>query len=1059
MKSLFKITFVIFAFGYSLCIAQQSKITFEHFGLKDGLPSLTVPCLFQDRIGYLWFGTFHGIAKYDGYLFVSYTPIEGDSTSISNAYIRAICDDSYGNIWIGHSQGLDKFNNSTESFTHFILNNKFPLTDWCNHVLSLLEDSDSTLWIGTGRGLYKFNRETESFEWYTHNDSDSGSLSSNNINAIYEDKDKKLWFATGKGLNYYNKEKNSFVHYLYPAEKYKDYGNVDNPYWLLSILEDNVGTFWLGSSGGIIEFNRKTNEHVLYQHDEKDPESLADNIVLSISEDKEGYLWISTKEGVDIFDKKTKVFYHNKHDNKDPQSIGSNDVGQIITEKSGTIWISLYGAGGVAKYTPPNPQIKQYNDNNFLSGNIQIIYEDEKKTLWVGLQDGLLKFNSKKEIFEKILFNKEINHILEDQTGTLWANIWKEGIYKINKNDIANTFLDARKAKFPTSNTAICKSENGNFWIGNTVGDIFQFNPLSDESEIIAHYPTWIEAVFEDSKGILWIGTREMGIICYNINAKVFNYYSHIANDSLTISGNNVTQFCEDKNGDIWIIASQTINKFERLKNRFIHNIGKNNFPNDVYYIMEDGNRKLWFTTLAGAVIYDIDSNNFTTYRNLIGIGYKSKNGEILLNDFSSIIRFNPDSLRENPFIPPIVITDFRLFEKSHSFGKEIQVPYNENYISFEFAALSFINPEKNQYSYKMEGVDKDWINSGSRRYASYPNLDPGEYTFRVKGSNNDGVWNEAGTSVLIIISPPWWKTWWAYSSYALIFAFTLFGIRRYEMNRLKLKDKIKLDEAVLKEKEETDKMKSSFFANISHEFRTPLTLILGPAEKISSKTSDDVVKDANIIKRNSRRLLQLINQLLDLSKLESGKLKLEVSKGNIVSFVKGVALSFESLAESKDITLKLLPEKEFIEMYFDKEKMMKILTNILSNAFKFTSEEGKITVSIKENKLSSVISRESSTEKSLSTNNEIPKQVRDDNVVEIKIRDTGIGITQEEIPKLFDRFYQVDSSHTREYEGTGIGLALTKELVELHHGRIIVESEKEYLLNLLCNFLLAEII
>ena len=316
-----------------------------------------------------------------------------------------------------------------------------------------------------------------------------------------------------------------------------------------------------------------------------------------------------------------------------------------------------------------------------------------------------------------------------------------------------------------------------------------------------------------------------------------------------------------------------------------------------------------------------------------------------------------------------------------------------------------------------MEGIDKDWVYSGTRRYASYPDLSPGDYVFRVKGSNNDGVWNETGTSIAIFISPPWWKTMWAYGFYSLFFIFSLNGIRKYELNRLKLKTRIKMDAAVLKEKEETDKMKSSFFANISHEFRTPLTLILGPAEKISSKTSDDIVKDANIIKRNSRRLLQLINQLLDLSKLESGKLKLEASKGNIVSFVKGVTLSFESLSEEKDIALDLQAEKEFIELYFDREKMMKILTNILSNAFKFTSEEGAITVSVMET---------------------------DQKSVEIKIRDTGIGIAEEEIPKLFDRFYQVDSTHTREYEGTGIGLALTKELVELHRGTISVESKKE---------------
>ena len=326
-----------------------------------------------------------------------------------------------------------------------------------------------------------------------------------------------------------------------------------------------------------------------------------------------------------------------------------------------------------------------------------------------------------------------------------------------------------------------------------------------------------------------------------------------------------------------------------------------------------------------------------------------------------------------------------------------------------------------------MEGIDRDWVYSGNKHDAAYTNLSPGEYTFKVKGSNNDGIWNETGTSISIIISPPWWKTNWAYISYGLIFLFSLYGLRRYELNRVELKDKIKMDATLFKEKEEADKMKSRFFANISHEFRTPLTLILGPAEKIISKVTDvDIIKDAGIIKRNSKRLLQLVNQLLDLSKLEAGKLKLEASNNNIVSFVKGIALSFESLSEEKDITLMILSEKEFIELYFDKEKMIKILSNILSNAFKFTPQDGKITVSITE---------------SSSSRASTPREVSN-GFVKIKIKDTGIGIPKEEIPKLFDRFYQVDSSFTKEYEGTGIGLALTKELAELHHGNISVESE-----------------
>jgi signal transduction histidine kinase/DNA-binding response OmpR family regulator len=329
---------------------------------------------------------------------------------------------------------------------------------------------------------------------------------------------------------------------------------------------------------------------------------------------------------------------------------------------------------------------------------------------------------------------------------------------------------------------------------------------------------------------------------------------------------------------------------------------------------------------------------------------------------------------------------------------------------------LHFGEPEKNQYKYLLENFDDDWIDAGSQRNATYTNLNAGEYVFRVTACNRDGIWNEEGASLKIIIPPPFWASWWAYSLYVMFAFGLLYGVRRYELNRTHLKNQVKLDEVKLKEREETDKMKSRFFANISHEFRTPLTLILGPTEKILSKSADDETqKQLSLVKRSANRLLGLINQLLDLSKLEEGKLELRTSKSNIVPFIKGLTMSFESIAERKDITLKVKNSSDEIEMYFDKEKMTKIMTNLLSNAFKFTPRDGQITVSLTE------------------TNT---------NTVDIKIRDSGIGISEEELSKLFDRFYQVDSSFTREQEGTGIGLALTKELVELHRGIISVDSK-----------------
>lgn len=324
-----------------------------------------------------------------------------------------------------------------------------------------------------------------------------------------------------------------------------------------------------------------------------------------------------------------------------------------------------------------------------------------------------------------------------------------------------------------------------------------------------------------------------------------------------------------------------------------------------------------------------------------------------------------------------------------------------------------------------LENFDEDWIDAGTQRNATYTNLDAGEYVFKVTACNSDGIWNETGASMTIIIPPPFWASWWAYSLYVLLGVGLLYALRHYELNRTKLKNQVKLDEVKLKEKEETDRMKSRFFANISHEFRTPLTLILGPSEKILTEDSNEnTKKEATLIKRNANRLLTLVNQLLDLSKLEAGKMKLQVSKGNIVSFVRGVAMSFESLAERNNIQMVINSAGDNIELYFDKDKLAKILSNLLSNAFKFTPNGGQVTVTIKP-----------------LFNSPFSKRGKQGGSVEIKIKDTGIGISEEELPKLFDRFYQVDASQTREHEGTGIGLALTKELVELHHGNIKVKS------------------
>ncbi len=1046
----FRVFVLIIAYFHSSPIySQNTNITFEHFSIARGLYEPIATSVIQDRDGFLWFGTWGGIQKFDGYSFTAYKHEPNNPNSIDNAFVEKLYEDRDGNIWVGTFNGLEKFDKRNGSFTHYKPHPTGPETEWSNHVYSICEDKYGVLWVGTGDGLNKFDKNTGKFICIRKDNKNPESISNNNVNVIYEDKAGSLWFGTGNGLDKLDREtarldstKNSeenvksrqekFIHFWYDPSNKSEWSN----YWVNNIFEDKSGILWLGTREGLIAFDQKAGTFTPYIKEEK-------NSISSICEDESGHLWFgSWVFGLYSFDKKTKRFNNYLHDDKDAGSLSVNSITSICIERSGTLWITTFE--GVNKLNISGKAFLHYQLDK-----INSIIEGRDNKIWVNTQNGLKKLDSQTgQIIQSPMDLNKGRLLYEDDEGSIWIAKADGGLIKRDKLGQITKFYTSTGEEFKYFADLIYETSDHNIWISAIDKGLFFLDLNTQKINRINIPATHINCIYEDASSLIWIGTRSRGLYSYNRKTDSMKSYIYDPKDATSISGQTILDMHEDKNGILWFGTNGGLNKYDRANDKFNHFTEEDGLSSNAgFSILVDNNSNVWLNTRKGISKFDPKTNSIQNYDASDGLpengfmdwrGVKSDDGQIYFANKNELISFNPNNIKNNNFIPPIVITNFLISDKSFPIKNKIELSHTENFLSFEFAALNYVSTEKNQYAYKLEGVDTGWVYSGTRHFASYPNLDPGEYIFRVKGSNNDGVWNEAGTSITIIISPPFWKTWWAYLSYAGFFIFALYGIRRYEMNRLKLKNQVKIDEVVLKEKDETEKIKSRFFANISHEFRTPLTLILGPAEKIISDTSDDIKKDANIIKRNSRRLLQLINQLLDLSKLESGKLKLEASKGNIVSFVKGVALSFESLAESKDITLKLLPEKDFIELYFDREKMMKILTNLLSNAFKFTPEEGTVTVSIKQSH-SELVSESLGVSKML-------KQVQHDNTkgfVEIKIRDTGIGIAQEEIPKLFDRFYQVDSSFTKEHEGTGIGLALTKELVELHHGIISLESKQ----------------
>jgi signal transduction histidine kinase/DNA-binding response OmpR family regulator len=679
------------------------------------------------------------------------------------------------------------------------------------------------------------------------------------------------------------------------------------------------------------------------------------------------------------------------------------------------------------RYIPADPY-------SISSDNVSVVYEDRAGTLWVGtFEEGLDRFDRRSGTFThyryssnnpKSLSSNAVEVLHEDNEGVLWVGT-RNGLNAMDRGSGTFTrhFAFDRPEILQTDIRVVFEIDSATLWLGFFNG-LWSFDKRTGIFKHLALGRVGIQAILESRERFLWFASGPLDLTKFDPSTGNITKYT----DREFFPTKELRSMLEDNRGNLWLGTSRGLSKFDPRKETFRS------------YDAGDG----------------LQVNEFIDRS-----AYKSRNGDMYFGGDNGFTVFHPDSIKDNQYITPVWITTLRVFNTIVRFAKPImdldtiEMAHNQNNISFEYVALNYMNAAKNQYKYKLGGFDKEWTNAGTVRIANYTNLDPGEYTFRVKGSNNDGLWNEVGDSLVVIIHPPWWATTWSYGVYIAVFGLVLYGIRRYEMNRLGWKHRMQLEHVQTDKLKEVDQMKSRFFANISHEFRTPLTLILGPIQKWKAKAetgnspdlqvgdfktpsqkpgegfqpltnTGELQKDLGMAERNTQRLLRLINQLLDLSRIEAGGMKLQAAQGNIVPFVKGIAQSFQSSAGRRSIELNVEAESNEIEVYFDRDKMEKILTNLLSNAFKFTPAGGAVIVHI---------SNPTSPPDRWRAG-QIPNQVL------ITIADTGIGIPADQMDKVFDRFYQVDASQTREQEGTGIGLALTKELVELHHGTIHVRGE-----------------
>ncbi len=1051
---LWSLVFISSVFG------QRDKVRFTSLTSKDGLSSNKVNAILKDRYGYMWFATEDGLNKFDGTTFTVYRHSETDTTTLpsndvlsfheDNAgnlwvatnvgsislydrkkdsfksfasypgfdgrpwVIRSICSDYLGNLWLASLNGLVRFNPKSTKVTRYPLawSGTFtpPTTVW-----RVFEDSRRRLWVGTDLGLFLYDRRKNSFIRFKHLDSDPNSLSCDSVRSIAEDRGGSIWIGTTNGLSRWAPGGRKFTNYSHTRP-----GTLSNSS-IHSVAADRHGNLWIATSSGLNILNLQTANFVVYTSDKRDIHSLTDNTIQHIYFDSRGIGWLATmRGGVNKFDKNLSLFDLKQSDPFDGKGLSASTVTSFAEDKSGNVFVGTDG-GGLSLFNRATGLFSHLNiraSNGTPSSRLQVLAleQDRNHQLWVGTYlTGLFRF--------------------DPETGRY------------------QQFLSGAKRTMLTASDVICLKEDrkGNIWVGTNGGGLNKYDPITKtfenynrgtESEKGVYLPInpYIRAIAEDAEGNIWVGSHGSGIAILNPsgNTRLYN------RENSALPNDFVLSILPDRNNTIWVgTLGGGLSFLDRKTGKFISFSEKQGLANSVIYkIMEDTQGILWMSTNNGISSFNPKTRrfkNFTHYHGLQnnnfahGAGLELSDGQFFFGGLDGFNYFYPREMNVNSTIPRAVLTDLKVDNEpvlpgkgaptaEHiSMAKRITINYKQN-VSLSFVALDFSMPQQYNYSYKLEGLTKSWNNVGSQKTASYINLSPGDYTFKVRVGNSDGKYGEV-TTILLHVLPPFWMSVYAYVAYVLFVVGLLLFIRHRGILKLKKNFKMEQERKEAERSRELDLLKIKFLTNLSHEFRTPISLIMGPVDRLIAERKDaSSAIQLKMIKRNASRLLDLANQLLDFRKMEEHELKLIASDGDLVSFVKEVSDSFIDLSERKGITFTFSSSLERLESNFDHDKIERVLLNLLSNAFKFTSQGGMIKLEL--------------------ARSEAESTAQKDPFVILKITDTGIGIPQDDQAQIFERFFQSDNVDAVLNQGSGIGLSITREFVKLLGGSILVESE-----------------
>ncbi|MBB3188624.1 hybrid sensor histidine kinase/response regulator transcription factor [Microbacter margulisiae] len=1064
MKRISFLWFTLFCFGI---LQANNSYDFKRLDIANGLSTNQTRSIFKDSHGFMWFGTAFGLNRYDGSEFTLFQHRRNDATSIPSNNVGAIQEAYDGKLWITTGPSQTIYNPTTETFSQTIqlAIHKLGINAMATHVFI---DASKNYWISTSQQTV--------IVYDVHQKKIIPILSTTHYGSLADLKQvgNRYWLIFNSGI---------LAQYDYPTKKIisqtdflkQQFAPVTHPF---QIFVDNDDDVWIYSQGsdmkGMYLFHPKTNQWEQITSNSKHF-PLSSDLVTDIIQDNQGLLWIGTDHGgITLIDKKTGKTTYLENNSDDDRTISHNSITALYKDNDGIIWVTTYKNGicyyhkSVYKFALIHHEAS--NPNSLPTNDINCFYEDPQKTLWLGTdEEGLFAYYPALKKYVHYAHHDGHNSISSnvvlcinpDTKGNLWIGSFHGGLDRFDGKHFTHFPLYS-KGKTPPTNSVYCllNDSYGNLWVGFFGEGIFLLNAKTGHYTSCApyinqsgdfRYPT---AILEMKSGEILFGSSN-GIVSYNPSKKRFTNHNLPNENKWPLSNETINGMIQDSRGWVWIGTNEGITLYQPKNQRFTWLTVKDGLPdNIVQTILEDNQHNMWAATMNGlSEIYVSTSNGqnhfrFCNYDESDGLqsrefnryaAYKTSNGNLLFGGLNGYNRFSPNDIMLNKISPHILFTSLRVFNQVISPGEKfegkmilskplydthtIHLKHTENMFSIEFSAFNFLVPSKTEYEYKLDNFDRQWTKIiGKTGKVTYTNLNPGTYTLLVRAANNDHLWSKQTAKLFIVVDPPFWFTTWAKIIYVLLFALILFLIYKYLVRRAKKKFEREKEIAESKRIHEFDEMKLRFFTNISHEFRTPLSLIINPLEQLvkESRFNEKEMSLFEIMHRNAKQLLQLVNELLDFRKLETSGHQISYSYGDFVNCISDICSSFESLSKDKNISFTFASSTPEMKTQFDEGKVRKIITNLLSNAFKFTPQGGKIEVTL-------------SFTKDLHVN---------DTIAIIAVADTGIGIPDNEKEKIFERFYQAHSSDNQNISGSGIGLHLCKEFATMLGGSIEVKSE-----------------